>query len=70
MKKYEVSGMRRVKDYNVLFSLLNQYHTRQLNYKYDEKEKEGTLVFIIPKANAPELDKRLKESGLIFRVLE
>jgi hypothetical protein len=68
MKKYEVSEMRRIRDYTNLFSLLTQYHARQFNYSHDGKE--GTLSFAIPKANAENMDKGLKESGLVFRVLE
>ena len=68
MIKYEVSGIKRIRDYRFLLNLLSQYSIRQINYKNDER---GTaLSFAIPKADAPEMDKRLKESGLVFKVLK
>ena len=67
MRKYEISGMRRIREYKILLNILSQYSARQFNYKNDGKE--GTLSFTISKANALEMDKRLKESGLVFKIL-
>ncbi len=70
MIRYEISEMRRIKDYNHLFLILKEYSARHLDYKYDEKQKQGTFSFAVPKDSSPAIDERLKESGLIFRVLE
>jgi predicted transcriptional regulator len=68
MKRYEVSEMRRIRDYSSLFLILKQYSARHFDYKHNGKQ--GTLCFTIPKADAPEMNKQLKESGLVFKVLE
>jgi len=68
MIKYEVSGIKRIRDYRFLLNLLSQYSIRQINYKNDERG--AALSFSIPKYNASELEKRLKESKLVFKVLK
>jgi len=68
MKKYKISELRRIKEYKILFSILRDYHVRALNYENDGKE--SAIYFTIPKANFTEMNKRLKESGLVFRILE
>ena len=68
MIRYEVSRIKRVGDYRILLTILNQHSIRQPDYKNDGRE--GTLSFTIPKADAPEISRQLKESGLVFKVLE
>ena len=68
MRIYEISKIKRVGDYRILLTILNQHSIRQPDYKNDGKE--GTLSFTIPKSNAIEMNKKLKESRLVFRVLE
>ena len=68
MNKYKVEKIRRIREYKMLFSILSDYHTRNLDYENDGRD--GTLYFAIPKADSDEMSKRLKESGLVFKVLE
>ena len=68
MKRYKITGMKRARDYRFAFTILSEYHARNFDYKNDGKE--GMLSFSIPKSNALELEKKLKESKLVFKVLE
>ncbi len=68
MKKYEITELRTRKDYVILLNILDKYPLRHINYKYDKGE--GIFSFTIPNSTAPEMEKRLKERGLVFKLLE
>jgi len=68
MIKYEVSEIKRVGDYRFLLTILNQHSIREI--EYENKGKEGKLSFWISKKESSIVEKKLKESGLVFRILE
>ncbi len=66
MIKYKVSKLGRIKDYRILLGIISHYHIG--NFKYDKKE--GSIEFAASTKASQELSRRLKESGLVFKVME
>ena len=69
MEKYEISKIRRIRDYKILFNILSEYHARNFSFKND-KQEGASISCMVSKAKAKKMEEKLKESGLVFRVLE
>jgi hypothetical protein len=67
MTKYEISGIRRIRDYKIILEIISRYSHRQ--FKYRNQKDKGIFILEI-NISPSELEERLKESGLVFKILE
>ena len=68
MKEYEVSKLRRVKEYRILMDILKQHHVRHLDQRI--VGEEGTVYVTIPKSESSRMEEELEKSKLVYRILK